>query len=412
MEKNLSTLVGIIPNGSSFKEEEFNSKVEKDEAFKDYSLNKEEDGRYLLKKDDKSTAYEIFFIQERYELNLKFAIVGLTNEEKVKYTESEGYVLIKANFKEDKSYDFLNQVKLLVYATPDLVILSDQSAFRMFSGDWARDVTNNNIPPALSSMYFIHLVFDEKDQEDPETWIHTHGLNRFGLQDIEIINIKRSQAQGYYQFFKNFIEMQIDGVIAQVEKEKIAVSNIINDVILINHSESLRYVGNTKLADDESRDEYHSSENLIILRENKNGDIKNITSYNEELTQDQLVYFSPKETDRMSALAKTKWGDFVEVFERYNGSEDCSFIVKLGYESDEDNTNKEHLWFDVKTVVGEEIEAELLNEPFNISGMQKGEVKKHKVSRLSDWLISINQTNFRPDNIYELVRLIKQQEKQ
>lgn len=87
-------------------------------------------------------------------------------------------------FGKDHKSSFHFQLKLIDALMPEPVAIIDESAEQIFSGQWAHLAAASNTPPSPQYIYQIHAVTDEKD----EVWLHTHGLARCGLPEIEILD--------------------------------------------------------------------------------------------------------------------------------------------------------------------------------------------------------------------------------
>ena len=47
--------------------------------------------------------------------------------------------------------------------------------------------------------------------------------------------------------------------------------------------------------------------------------------------------------------------------------------------------DREHLWFEVHGITGDQIDATLTNRPFRVPGLTAGERRVHDIARLTDW---------------------------
>jgi hypothetical protein len=63
----------------------------------------------------------------------------------------------------------------------------------------------------------------------------------------------------------------------------------------------------------------------------------------------------------------------------------CRTGVKLGYPTD--GGGREHMWFLVEELGAASILATLLNEPYDVSTLQRGDRGRHAVELLTDWVI-------------------------
>src|SRR5688500_8569626 len=97
----------------------------------------------------------------------------------------------------------------------------------------------------------------------------------------------------------------------------------------------------------------------------------------------------------MSIRAKASFPFFVKLVEemaevsRQVPGFESTAALKLGYKVDDakDDTDREHMWFEFHGMVGDEIDATLLNKPFHIAGMSAGQRSMHSRELLTEWCI-------------------------
>jgi hypothetical protein len=115
-------------------------------------------------------------------------------------------------------------------------------------------------------------------------------------------------------------------------------------------------------------------------------------------------FFRSREaTDRMAVLARERWGEFVRLFHDHGAEPGHVFLVKLAYEPDrtrerQEALSHEHLWFRVRAIEDDRIEAVLESTPLDIASLRKGEARKHDLERLTEWLVIAPGGRLRPDS--------------
>ena len=107
-----------------------------------------------------------------------------SDEENEELAKAEFGLMVIMPFGKDHKSSFHFQLKLIDALMPEPVAIIDESAEQIFSGQWAHLAAASNTPPSPQYIYQIHAVTDEKD----EVWLHTHGLARCGLPEIEILD--------------------------------------------------------------------------------------------------------------------------------------------------------------------------------------------------------------------------------
>ena len=78
-------------------------------------------------------------------------------------------------------------------------------------------------------------------------------------------------------------------------------------------------------------------------------------------------------------------------------------LAKLAYgPNDNDEDNREYLWFEVHELKDDAIEATLLNEPFSFATMKAGDRATHSIERLTDWQIMTPGVGINPRRTSDL----------
>lgn len=400
-----SKITAILPIGSKYNLETVKSRIPKD--FKIGNIEEHEElNRFKIKILKDSVEYEVFYDTNLYPVTADFSWKELTEDEIESVKSSKHFLSLITDIKvENPGEAFLEQVTTLITLAPDAVILLDETSFRINSGDWARDVLQNQIVPNPERMYSIHPVF-----QDEELWIHSHGLERFGLKNIEMLKAEKSKANMYIEFFNYVVKRLMNDNKVNLNEE-IVVGNkfsiVLREFNKVNHRLGSFIVGNRN-----DRNENHPTDNLIILESNgKNllGQEKFslIKDIEERLANNPIFFISKEETQRMSQLAQKKFKDFAELFIKYKDSDDFKFLAKFGYEFDEPvngGDEKEHLWFEVLDVKGEELKVKLLNKPYHVEKLKVNEVYNNNIENLTDLLIGSKIGTFSPDEFYDLIR--------
>ena len=82
------------------------------------------------------------------------------------------------------------------------------------------------------------------------------------------------------------------------------------------------------------------------------------------------------------------------------------FGIKAGFATDGDASSREHLWFEVRQVDGDRVEAELVNQPFSVSRLKRGDAVWIERTEISDWLVVTPCGSFGPNDVPALWSVI------
>lgn len=333
------------------------------------------------------------------------------------------YLEVSMFFSEDNLASFHLQMKILNAIIPDASVVIDFMSYRLLSARWLALSARSEIPPSPDYLYTLHCVYDQESEEkDKRYWFHTHGLQRCGSVELEMINI----TQGIEQMH-TLMNMTVKKFLTDPSKEKeefvIGYDGMGINLCWLRWEEALNDFPSGILGglnDRKEEGDIHAGPSGIIFAVED----KNMTSpeiYASTLADNPIYYISTEETNRMSALAKERFGMFREVFEKENPWKDkksfiknifgkkpddsqWAFLVKLGLTVDnaESDNDKEHLWFEVLSINNNEIEAKLLNQPYWIASLKEGGTYKYPVDLLTDWIIYGPESTYTSDSIYEL----------
>ena len=86
------------------------------------------------------------------------------------------------------------QLKLIYTLLPDVVAVLDDSSEKILSGRWVILAAQSMVPPAPRYLFTAQAVSGEDDC----VWLHTHGLNRCGHPELEVLNSNKETYQTHY----------------------------------------------------------------------------------------------------------------------------------------------------------------------------------------------------------------------
>ena len=434
MESNMA----IIPRENNFtlstsnvKEALLNSKDFKLVSF-DETGNKDSD----IKVDCK---IKISYLDEEFDIEIysikasslhlqEYGFANNIDEESLRTAcEQEDCLVTSMYFGKDKISSFHLQLKILHTIVPNASLVVDFMSYRLLSPYWLKMTAESFVPPSPDYLYTLHCVFDENKGEDCKYWFHTHGLQRCGSVELEMLNIS---SKGYEQMHV-LLNMTVKKFLTHPAKEQerftIGYDGMGINLCWLRWEEALKdlpkeILGGT--ADREGEDNVHGDPGGVLFAV-EDGNMISPEIYASTLAINPIYYITTQETNRMSALAKERFNLFEEefsdkrsaskkqsllkkVFKKKKVQEsEWAFLVKLGLVVDSSNVNdiddeKEHLWFEVLSINDNQVEGKLLNQPYWIAKLNEGDVKKYPLELLTDWVIYAPDMTYTPDTIYQL----------
>lgn len=303
--------------------------------------------------------------------------------------------------------------------------LREMTSTLYFSGTWLAEMAQTQTPISPEMTYVIHAISPEDPEKTPgDWWLHTHGLLKFGLPELEIVKAHTDNVHTY-QHLINATALQLfdepkrwqekeEKLVAYTEQGYVNIwlepwQKAVTSDLLVEKKGFLLKKAQPFSGNLNDRDDVHSKPAMVIFA-HIDEKIQPLSAYGEMLHNDNHIMklLPNSETYRMSVLAQEKFHLLAECVKKYPPQEGWSYLIKFACSS-EQTEETEHMWFVVKEIKGEIIHAELINEPFNIPEMQCGEVYKMPLDRMTDWQIYSTpmQAMIDPDNAFKLRRYLR-----
>lgn len=346
-----------------------------------------------------------------FELPELFRVGHDFTEKEIEVMESAKRGLIsRMVFSENNGDSFHLQIKLLCAMIDDPAGIVDYSSERMLAGRWAKLAAKSDVPPSPEYLYVIQCVSGKKD----DVWIHTHGLNRCGGIELEILQSDKE----HYGDQGNLVTAIASRIISNSEfieeYEPLYVAHLSQDTAVvatwISWERALKKYPKDILGGAEDRADGHNENTGVLYVYDSEDDCDNrrlshIGIYNELLANNPIMMLTSEETQRMKRLAIERIDFMKQLFESRKSSEDMVVLIKVGLEPDEeyrDGDMKEHIWFELKEINDGSFKAELTQEPYYVATLHEGSVCEFRWSEITDWVVMTPETRITPDSVYRL----------
>ncbi len=360
----------------------------------------------LIKVLYKDIAYELYYYPSTFELHECF----LTNtyyfsqDTIEKLRESSKSLTIYMKFSENIKDSYHLQLKLADAIVPEMLALLDESAERLLPAKWVTMSAESKITPGPTDLYIVQAVTEKN-----EIWLHTHGLCRCGLTELEILQSDKDNYHKHYNLLSSLANYLIDkgpsfdiratsAYIGILENRQPIVATALSWTKSLPYFKKLRLGG---LAD--RQDGHNTKSSVIFLYESEQNEEQNILSlvsvYNDLLGENPIYFISNEETQRMKELAIEKFDYVKEIFK----PEENQVLIKIGLLTDDhDPTNLEHIWFELLELKDDKFKAKLTQEPYNVSNIKVGDTKWFTPQDITDWIIYTKEQTINPNNVYLL----------
>lgn len=340
-----------------------------------------------------------------------------TKQEMEEFGSRDTLLRSYVKFGQDCMKSFHLQLKVMNAVLPDMLALIDASSMRLFNRIWVNLAAKSTVPPSPQDMYNVHAVND-KDK----VWLHTHGLTRCHLTELEIVGSNTDAYRTHYDLLSSFanrlIDMQSNGDSEELteyyQNPVINLGKFSDDRFIVATAipwrEAISEYPDKVLGGISDREDDHNFKtNIIFLYADEDslekGRYSKVSDFDKLMEVNPVFFYSRSETERMAHVARERFG-YVERFMQ-NLQEDESAIVKIGIpvESDEDDElNAEHIWFGLISCDNGKIVAELLQEPYWIPDIKVGDIREFALDDVTDWVIYREEGKMaiNPSNAYLL----------
>lgn len=343
-----------------------------------------------------------FQVPEMYRIQHFFPDVDI---EAVK--EAENGLAVEMYFGEEALLSYHAQLRIIHALIPDKLAIFDDSSEKILSGRWAELAASSKIPPAPRYIYTVQAV----SGEDDTVWLHSHGLNRCGLPELEILDSSKSVYQSHYSVIETMANRMLEMEEPLEPMEALFLARLTRDISLITTlvpwSEAVEHYDENMLGGKSDRAESHNENTSAIFaylshEDYENGRYAPVSVYDEYLHDNPLYMVTTNETVRMKALAAERQDYLKKAFERG----EKPILVKMGLEVDEEykteDNSREHIWFELMDIKEDRLKGELTQEPYFIEGLQTGSIGEYALKDITDWLIYTPERRITPDDVYLL----------
>ena len=332
-----------------------------------------------------------------------------TDEEVKMLDEAEVGLGVCIDYEGDNNQCFYDQLRIIDVLFPELIAVLDCPSEKLLSGKWVSLAAKSSVLPAPRYLFTVQAISDGGD----EVWLHTHGLKRCGLYELEILDSSKEFFNDHYKMIEAFALRMLESDEPIEPGDAVFIGQAAGKQLTltaVEWKEALELYPDVTLGTEEDRDDGVHNEDTCVLMIYKNEKAEEqkiytpVDDFNQFLNQNPMFYFSTEETKRMSALAIERLPYMVKAFE----NKENAIIAKIGLTIDKehwsnpDKPEKEHIWFEIKDIKDGTVVGELTQEPYYVSGMKQGDTGTYPFSDITDWLIFTKECRVSPDDAYLL----------
>ncbi len=401
-----SYMLALVDNDTELKQKEIVNRISK---IKDVTIKR-------FNYDIISNVFyvDVKYYKENYQIGFFYNNFSLPNiyltsafyfkeEEKEKLKNVNKALSIFTKFNKDAKRSFHLELKIADAVVPDLIGLVDESAERLLPAKWVKLSANTNTLPSPSDIFNIQVVYN-----DNEVWLHTHGLSRCGITELEILKSNKKNLENHYNIIKTYATCLLDEPSTYNPREESIMIGLINGKIPIivtcmSWTKAINLYDKLEMGDIKDRFQGHNSVTspIFIYRKEEdriNHKLSKVTDLDSSWSKNQIFFLSEKETERMRELAIERFDYLKKIFNKDN-----KIVIKIGLKCDlKEDIDREHIWFELTELKSNKFKAKLTQEPFNISYIHKGDEKWFSVEDITDWIAYTEDYEIHPSDVYLL----------
>lgn len=341
-----------------------------------------------------------FELPEMYRIQHFFPDVDIESLQR-----AETGLAVEMIYGEDPLSAYHAQLRIIHALLPDKLAIFDDSSEKILSGQWAALAASSKIPPAPRYIYTVQAV----SGEDDIVWLHTHGLNRCGLPELEILDSSKDVYQSHYSVIETMANRMLEFEEPLEPMEPLFLAHMTKEISLISTlvpwNQAVEHYDEHMLGGKTDRMESHNGNTSAIFvyptyEDFQEGQYAPLSIYDEYLQDNPLYMVTTKETERMKALAAER----IEYMKQTLGCEDNHILVKLGLEVDDEHKTednfREHIWFELLDIKENVLTAKLTQEPYYIASLHEGYTGDYGLDEITDWMIYTPERRITPDDVY------------
>ena len=369
------------------------------------NLTEKEPGTIIVKYLDEE--YEIGFYPSNFELPEMYlrGPYYFSNEEVENLKNANTALTIFMKFGKDARKSYQLQLKIACSIVPNMIGLMDESAEKMVPVKLVKMLAESKVEPAPSELYTVQAIRGENN----EVWLHTHGLCRCGLTELEILQSDVENYNNHYNLISTFATYTIDQQDSfDPRSESVYIGLLSNNqpVVVTCKSwvDAFKEYDNLDLGGIKDRQDGHNSKTSVIFlyksdEDEKNKVVTKVSEFNDKWGDNPVFFISTSETNRMKALARERFDIVKDQFE----NKENQIIIKIGLPVNPEEGEYEHIWFELLEFNGDKFKAKLTQEPYNVPTMHTGDIGEYTINDVTDWLIYTPKFSINPGNCYVLM---------
>jgi uncharacterized protein DUF2314 len=316
---------------------------------------------------------------------------NLTTTEKEACRGARSVVTLRVDAK--RKHVLSDRKRLLRFARAvlgaDGVIVVDFASQLPWSPASLDDELHHDADLDVEALYVLHAVHDDDNRVE---WLHTHGLGELGAFDVDVVRPSAAFVDRCADPFRSLAFRILSGDLSPSTPRFSFASGGI-DARLIPAGGFMETAGDLdRLVRLPSADE-HRERRAVLCEPAPSGlgrlmgrrDVEAFRFAQGEIPEQLAMPFPDAATELMAERARRTLPllpPLMHEFADFN----VVALVKLGWPTDDDS-GREHLWFQAHGFEGDNVDATLENRPYAVSSLRQGDRGRHSLALLTDWVL-------------------------
>lgn len=274
-------------------------------------------------------------------------------------------------------------------------------------------LSDPGMEPPAESLWTIHAVQQQNNaQGDCMAWLHTHGLWRCGLPELEMLEVPVAYTRAAAMLLNDVAELLLE----QAPSQPHDIYEIGSDLaVTFQPWENIApYLSDGVPGAMRDRDgvdnRAHTGVRAVVCSTEPKGTYRKLWTWPQEVIHklqsgDAALYQTQRASERQAKLAQRCWARFQQAFDSAKAHQrQAGFLVKAGFDfTASGESQREHLWLEVEEIDQSSIKATLLNDPVGAVAVRRGEKVNITIAQVSDWQVQTETAAYGPESAEALV---------
>lgn len=301
------------------------------------------------------------------------------------------------------------QLKFMQCIIPNMAGAVDFNTERVLSGVWLGMAAMSNTLPAPYHLCAVSAV--SESPESKTVWMHTHGLNRCGFCEFEIINADKERVNECGNILTCIVNNILCSGSFPDEKQPFSFANFSKPeyefkITWLDYKTAVEKYDPKVVG---GKNDHQVSHNMFVASvfaymsesDEKNNVLTDINDIPLEQLKNAACAVPAPENNRASQLARERLGFLRDGVNLHNKSK---ALVKICLAFDRNGSKAmEYVWINLHRIDNQMIYGVVETPPVFSDAVKKGDAIKVEISALTDWILYTENYPVTPDTSYLIV---------